>query len=65
MAVYSAAQLAALREAIATGATTISFEGRHITYRSLEEMIRIERTMSSDIAATVAYRSSLTEFHRP
>lgn len=38
---FSKVQLDAIEEAIAAGSTSISYEGKSITYRSLDEMMRI------------------------
>lgn len=38
---FSQAQLDAIEDGIASGATTVSYEGKSVSYRSLDEMIRI------------------------
>lgn len=42
---FTQAQLNALEEAIATGATAITYEGKRVEYRNLDEMMRIRDTM--------------------
>ncbi len=42
---YTHEQLAALREAIASGERVVQFNGRRIEYRSLDEMRQIEERM--------------------
>jgi hypothetical protein len=47
---YSAEQLADLRAAIAEGALKVRFsDGREMTYRSLAEMLEIERRMAAEV----------------
>lgn len=40
MAVDYTGQIAALNEAIASGALTVSYEGKSVTYRSFDDMIK-------------------------
>lgn len=40
MAVDYSAQIAALTQAIASGVTTVSYEGKSTSFRSLQEMIQ-------------------------
>lgn len=52
MARYTNQQLADLRSAIAEGVTRVKFsDGRELTYRSLDEMCRIERDMAAELEA--------------
>ena len=53
---YTSTQLAALRAAIATGALTVSFEGRTVTYRSIDDMIRLEKLIVDSLAGSAAAR---------
>lgn len=49
---YTLQQLADLRAAIAEGVTKVRFsDGRELTYRSLDEMRRIERVMAAELEA--------------
>lgn len=38
---FSQAQLDAIEEGIASGSTTVSYEGKSVSYRSLDEMLRV------------------------
>ena len=38
---FSQAQLDAIEAGIAAGVTTVSYEGKNVSYRSLDEMLRI------------------------
>jgi len=50
---YTSTQLADLRAAIAEGVLTVRFsDGRQLTYRSLDEMLQLERKMASEVEAT-------------
>jgi hypothetical protein len=52
---YSAGQLADLRAAIAEGALKVRFsDGREMTYRSLAEMLEIERRMAAEVETAQA-----------
>lgn len=46
-------QLDAIRQAIANGKHTVEFNGKSVTYRSLDEMIRIERLIAQGISPAV------------
>jgi hypothetical protein len=49
---YTAEQLADLRSAIAEGVLKVRFsDGREMTYRSLAEMLEIERRMAAQLEA--------------
>jgi hypothetical protein len=52
MARYTTQQLADLRAAIAEGVTRVKFsDGRELQYRSLSEMLMVERTMAAELEA--------------
>ncbi|MCD6070548.1 MAG: hypothetical protein K0R61_4798 [Microvirga sp.] len=53
-------QLAALRSAIASGVLTTEYQGRRITYRSLEEMRAIEREELAARATSAGTRVNYT-----
>lgn len=38
---FTQAQLDAIEEAIAAGSTSVSYEGKSVTYRTLDEMMRV------------------------
>ncbi|PWU29555.1 MULTISPECIES: phage head-tail joining protein [Pseudomonas] len=46
---YTLEQYEALKAAIAEGALSVRFADRSVTYRSVDEMIRILRHMESDL----------------
>ena len=55
---YTQQQVDALREAIAEGVTTLSSDGRTVTYRSLAEMRSLLQEMEASLAGSaVAGRS--------
>lgn len=49
MAGYSQAQLDALDEAIASGALTVKYADKEVTYRSLNDMLRIRELMAKSL----------------
>lgn len=54
---YTAQQLADLRSAMAEGVLKVKFtDGRELTYRSLEEMLNMERKMAAEVEATEQYK---------
>ena len=48
--VYTNAQIVTLREAIASGATKVSYSDKTVEYRSLSEMKEILATMEAEFA---------------
>jgi hypothetical protein len=48
---YTQAQLDDLRAAIAEGVTSVSANGRTVSYRSLDDMRRLERVMADQLEA--------------
>lgn len=66
MANYTAAELAALRAAMASGALRVKYADKDVTYRSLEEMVQLERTMTADITppATTAIACTFGSFSK-
>jgi hypothetical protein len=63
---YTAAQLSALEDAIAIGATRVTHDGRTVEYRSIAEMIQIRNMMRADLgqATSGGPRSTLVRFDR-
>lgn len=51
MAGFTHAQLAAIKEAYASGITRVSYDGKSTDYRSLAEMKQIISTIEADLAA--------------
>jgi hypothetical protein len=58
---FTQTQLDALDAAIATGSLEASFDGKHVKYRSLDEMMRIRQTIQESLSGARA-RYSLTAF---
>lgn len=58
MARYTQAQLDRLNEAIALGATRVTYEDRTVEYRSLEEMQRVRREMEDQLSPAAPRRST-------
>lgn len=53
---WTAAQIAALEAAIATGALTVRYADRTVTYRSLDEMLRLLEDMKDEVLARTKVR---------
>lgn len=63
MSKYTQAQLDALRTAYVSGALTVEYNGRRVTYRSRDEMAVLLAEMESDLTPTAARRrSSVVEY---
>ena len=61
---YTSTQLADLRAAIAEGVLSVRFsDGRQLTYRSLDEMRRIEATMATELEASTTVKVRRTYFN--
>lgn len=58
-------QLQALEEAIAQGALTIEYGGKRITYRSLDEMMRlrelIKKTLGTGTAGATTIKTTFSK----
>jgi hypothetical protein len=60
---FTQPQLDVLEGAIATGSLSCEFDGKRVTYRSLDEMMRIRETIRGALGLTSpAARFSLTSF---
>jgi hypothetical protein len=60
---YTSTQLADLRAAIAEGVLSVRFsDGRQLTYRSLDEMRRIECAMAAELESTTTVRLRRTYY---
>ena len=60
---YTSTQLADLRAAIAEGVLSVRFsDGRQLTYRSLDEMRRIEQGMADELESTATVRLRRTYY---
>ena len=65
---YTSTQLEDLRAAIAEGVLSVRFsDGRSLTYRSLDEMRRIEAAMAAELepSTTVRVRRTYFTMQRP
>jgi hypothetical protein len=61
---FSQAQLDAIEAGIAAGTTSISYEGRSVTYRSLDEMLRVRAIIRSALGLTTAPVTVLAQHSR-
>jgi hypothetical protein len=57
---YTAAQLTALESAIASGALTVRYADKMVTYRSLDEMLSLQRVMTADITPPATATTACT-----
>ncbi len=53
---YTQSQLEALQEALASGLLTVTFEGRTMTYRSVQDLQRAIATVQSDLNSRAGKR---------
>ncbi len=56
---WTAADLAALDAALATGTLTVTFADRSVTYHSLEELLTLRAVMASQVEAATRQRFRL------
>ena len=62
---WTQTQLDALDEAIATGARTVTVDGKTVTYGSVGEMLRLRKVMSREVNGTgTAQQVRRVEFGR-
>lgn len=64
MAVYTAERLATLEKAIATGARTVSYDGKQVTYRNLDVMEGIAQKMRDERDGNVTTGASVATFSK-
>jgi hypothetical protein len=48
---FTSTDLDALNAAIASGELTVKHNGREVTYRSMEDLLKAKRTVESELAA--------------
>ena len=60
MATYTQAQVDALRRAYARGVTRVSYDGKSVEYRSLDEMKRVIAEMDGEVSGTPRARRFYT-----
>jgi hypothetical protein len=51
MSTFTSDDLAALNAAIASGELTIKHNGREVTYRSMDELLKAKQTVEAELAA--------------
>lgn len=61
---FSQAQLDAIEEGIAAGTTSVSYEGKSVSYRSLDEMLRIRGIIRAALGLTSLPVTVLAEHSR-
>lgn len=61
---FTQTQLDTLEEAIVAGATSVSYEGKSVTYRSLDEMIRIRNMIRRALGLPGPARTALVNHDR-
>lgn len=61
---YTLEQYNALVEAIATGAMTIQYGGKTVTYRSLADMERLRDTMATELGLIQRVRRRYADFDK-
>ena len=62
---FTREQYDALLEAIASGASTLSYGGKNIAYRSVDDMIRTARLMQSQLGIAKENYSSNFQYRNP
>jgi hypothetical protein len=60
---FTLVQLAVLEEAIAAGTTSVSYEGKSVTYRSLDEMLKVRRLMRLALGLLPQGKSTVLAAH--
>jgi hypothetical protein len=61
---YTTSQLQALQDAVASGTLSVEFEGKKVTYRSLDDMQRVIAIIQADLGTPAPTRFSLTGMKR-
>jgi len=61
---YTQAQLDALEEAILSGASSVSYEGKSVTYRSIDEMLRLRTIMRKALGLLTTPQTFLAQHSR-
>ena len=57
---FTMANYTALNEAIASGARSVSYDGKSVTYGSLSELLKIRELMATEIGLVAPGRSRRT-----
>lgn len=61
---FTQAQLDALDKAIAEGVLTVRYADKQVTYRSLEEMMRLRRIITNELGRTKSVIEIKPEFSK-
>lgn len=61
---FTSADLASVNAAIASGELTVSVQGRTVTYRSLDDLIKARAVIEGDIAAASSTTRVRTGYFR-
>lgn len=61
---FSQAQLDAIEDAIASGSMSVSYEGKSVTYRSLDDMLRVRAIIRSALGLTNPPATIFVEHNR-
>jgi hypothetical protein len=61
---WTQADLDALEQAIATGATRVSYDGKSIDYGSLDRMLRVRDLIRRELGVDRGPRTTLARFTR-
>ena len=61
---YSLGQLQAIQDAIASGVTSVSYEGKTTSFRSLDEMLRIAAILSAALGLSKQAATVLVQHDR-
>lgn len=64
MSSWTQADLDALEQAIATGATRVSYDGKSIDYGSLDRMLRVRDLIRRELGVDRGPRTTLARFTR-
>lgn len=59
---YTVTDLERLRRAIASGRVNVKYEDRSVTYRSLDEMLRLESRIAAELGEATAQRAEKRRF---
>lgn len=62
MALWTQAQVDALKIAIASGARSVTHDGKTVTYNSIDDMLKALRLMQQDVSPTSAPTIRRVEF---
>jgi hypothetical protein len=60
---FTLIQLAILEEAIASGTTSVSYEGKSVTYRSTDEMLKVRRIIRQALGLLPQGKSTVLAAH--